>query len=100
MATIFTPDRSLLNSKFDGYKLDPLDQEDVVLRFPLPHKLSQIAQFSKTPLSFQEMQSRIRHNHLAIGPAGNAVFISSDLQVIEFELDDVCILIIFSLIDC
>ncbi|KAF7797402.1 hypothetical protein EIP86_008597 [Pleurotus ostreatoroseus] len=54
MAAVFQPNRALLNSKFEGYKLDAVNHEDVLLSFPLAHKLSQIAPSAKSPLTFQE----------------------------------------------
>ena len=92
MAALFTPNRSLINPKFDGYKLDPVKQDEIILKFPLPHKLSQVAPSSKSPLSFPEVQSRIRHNHLCIGPTGKAVYVDSDLKVIELGLGEVSLI--------
>ncbi|KAG6830130.1 hypothetical protein H0H87_009028 [Tephrocybe sp. NHM501043] len=61
----FQPNRALLNPKFEGYKLDPVSQEEIVVRFPLQFKPTQATVSGKSPLSFQEVQSRITHNHLA-----------------------------------
>ena len=88
---MFTPNRSLINSKFDGYKLDPVEHDNVMLNFPLPYQLSQIAPSAKSPLTFQEVHSRIRHNHLAVGEDGRAVYVDSELKVIELILDEVCL---------
>lgn len=86
---IFEPERSLLNPKFEGYKLDAINQEDVLTRFPLEYTVSQSTPASKSPLSFQEVHSRIRHNHLTVGPDGRTVYIDSDLKVIAIDLTPV-----------
>lgn len=91
MAAVFTPNRALLNPKFDGYKLDAADHDDVISSYPLVHKLSQIAPSAKSPLTFQEVQSRIRHNHLCIGPNGRAVYVDEELNVTSVVLDNVCL---------
>ncbi|KAL1728591.1 hypothetical protein EV714DRAFT_214806 [Schizophyllum commune] len=81
----FTVQRNLLNPMFEGYKLDAIDQEKVVSRFPLPEALSQeIA--SRSPLSFPEVQSRIYHNHLYTGQ-GRCVYIDSASQVVLVDMD-------------
>ena len=90
MSNVFNANRTLLNPKFDGYKLDPIDHDEVMSSYPLTHKLSQIAPSAKSPLNFSEVQSRIRHNHLAIGPNGRAVYVDAELRVIGVDLEDVC----------
>ena len=64
--TWFDADRSLLNVAFEGYKLAIMDTEEAVKRYQLPYHATQATTSGKTPLSFQEMQSRITHNHLSI----------------------------------
>ncbi|PSR74811.1 hypothetical protein PHLCEN_2v9525 [Hermanssonia centrifuga] len=91
MAATFEPNRSLLNPKFEGYKLDALNQEDIITRYSLPHKLKQTTASGKSPFSFQEVQSRIRHNHLTFAPNGRAVYVDAELRVIAVDFDDVCI---------
>ncbi|TCD66614.1 hypothetical protein EIP91_001124 [Steccherinum ochraceum] len=54
---MFEPTRSLLNPKFEGYKLDALDQDKLISRFPLQHALSQTTLSGRVPLSFQEIQT-------------------------------------------
>lgn len=62
----FNVKRSLLNPKFDGYKLSPISEKDCVYTAPLPAQgLSQSTVSAKSHLYFQEVQSRVRHNHLA-----------------------------------
>lgn len=85
----FDPNRALLNPKFEGYKLNAIDQDDVLARFPLPHAVSQSTTAGKSPLSFQEVQSRIRHNHLALGSEGRSAYIDSKLRVIEIVVGTV-----------
>lgn len=87
----FAPKRSLLNPKFEGYKLDAIDQDDVVACYPLPYTLSQSSPAGKSPLSFHEVQSRIRHNHLAIGPGIRSVYIDHDLKIIAVKVDTVSV---------
>ncbi|KAF8270769.1 hypothetical protein EI94DRAFT_1797716 [Lactarius quietus] len=82
------PERSLLNPKFDGYKLDPLSSEDTVSRYALQHKATQASVSGRHHFSFQEAQSRIRHNHLSVSPdAEQAVYIDENLSVISIRLD-------------
>ena len=83
---VFEPEKSLLNPAFEGYKLDAIDQEETVARYPLPYTLKQSTIAGKSPLSFQEVQSMIRHNHLIVGPAGRSVYIDADLKVITIDL--------------
>ncbi|KAF8895378.1 hypothetical protein BD779DRAFT_1466807 [Infundibulicybe gibba] len=85
----FTPDRNLLNPKFEGYRLDLISQEDAVTRYPLEHQLSQATASGRTPLSFQEVQSRITHNHISIAPdSARAVYVDSEYRVILINLSD------------
>ncbi len=87
------PNRSLLNPKFDGYKLDPISSEDTVARHALEHIATQASVPGRHHLSFQETESRIRHNHLTVSPDGEqAVYIDKDLRVISVRLDHVRVL--------
>ncbi|KAF8501005.1 hypothetical protein F5888DRAFT_1877770 [Russula emetica] len=82
------PNRSLLNPKFEGYKLDPVSSEDTVARHALKHTATQASVSGRHHLSFQETESRIRHNHLTVSPDGEqAVYIDKDLSVISVRLD-------------
>ncbi|KAI9465504.1 hypothetical protein BJY52DRAFT_1424569 [Lactarius psammicola] len=82
------PDRSLLNPKFDGYKLDPISSEDAVSRYVLQHRATQASVSGRHHFSFQEAQSRIRHNHLSVSAdAEQAVYIDENLRVILIRLD-------------
>ncbi|KAH7915485.1 hypothetical protein BJ138DRAFT_1077421 [Hygrophoropsis aurantiaca] len=85
----FTPDRSLLNPKFEGYKLDLIAQEDAVIRYELEHKTTQSTTPGRSPLSFEEVQSRITHNHLAITEGGHrALYIDADYKVVIIDLPE------------
>ena len=88
---MFEPDRALLNPKFEGYKLDAFDQDKVVTRFPVNYHPSQTNVSGRSPLSFQEVQSRIRHNHLTIGPHDKAIYVDSESRVISVDTDEVCV---------
>ena len=92
----FTPDRSLLDPKFEGYRLEPIPQEDVVTRYDLQFKLTQAtvspAASARSSLSMQEVQSRITHNHLAVSPApttqgGRALYVDAELSVVVVDVD-------------
>ncbi|PPR01743.1 hypothetical protein CVT24_001563 [Panaeolus cyanescens] len=83
----FNVDRSLLNPKFDGYKLQPIPQEQAVLRFQLSNKPTQSTASSKSPLSFQEMRSRITHNHLTVDPESKrAMYVDEDYNVCLMDI--------------
>ncbi|KAL5501082.1 hypothetical protein ACEPAH_9469 [Sanghuangporus vaninii] len=81
--TNFVTNRSLLNPKFEGYKLSPLAQDDHVSRFPLTAHPTQanVSGRLRTPLSFEEVQSRITHDHLAISHDSRSV--DDDFNVIR-----------------
>lgn len=89
------PDRHLLNPKFEGYKLDSLP-EDVISHHALNCKPTQSSVSGRAPLSFQEVQSRIRHNHLTVSPdSREAIYIDSDLKVVSVSLQEVRDIFIF-----
>ncbi|KAF8327023.1 uncharacterized protein EI90DRAFT_3156380 [Cantharellus anzutake] len=73
----FTPDKALINPKFEGYRLGSLDQDDCVSSFLLPRGgASQVTGSNSThaglhpQLSFKEVQDRIAFNHLSAGLDG------------------------------
>ena len=83
------PNRSLLNPNFDGYKLDPIASEDAVVRHVLKHEATQASASGHHRFSFQEAESRIRHNHLTVSPDGaQAVYIDAGLRAISVQLLD------------
>ncbi|KAF8842171.1 hypothetical protein BDN67DRAFT_411251 [Paxillus ammoniavirescens] len=85
----FIPTRSLLNPKFEGYKLQLLDQNDLVRRYDLPYKTSQASTYGKSPLTLQEVQSRITHNHLAISTAnGRGIYVDTHHRVVVVDVGD------------
>ena len=89
----FKLNRSLLNPKFEGYKFSPLPQDALTRRYRLQHKPSQTnpsASRSTQPMSFQEVQSRITHNHLTVRP-GSAlgVYVDAEHRVIGVTIEPV-----------
>ena len=88
----FATNRSLLNPKFEGYKLSLLEQDEHVSNYPLRFRPSQanVSGRTKTHLSFEEVQSRITHNHLAISSDNkSALYVDGDYNVIGVELGSV-----------
>jgi len=86
----FTPSKRLINFKFDGYKLEAIAQEKAVSRFPLQFTPTQATVTGGTPLSFQEVQSRITHNHLAVeSDSGRAIYVDSGYRIILVDLNKV-----------
>ena len=89
----FKLNRSLLNPKFEGYKFDPLPQDNLTRRYGLQYKPSQTntsASNSTQPMSFQEVQSRITHNHLAVRQnSGLGVYVDAEHRVIGINIDPV-----------
>jgi hypothetical protein len=86
------PVRALLNPKFEGYRLDPVPEADAVARFPLPRTATQATVSGRALLSFEEVQSRVRHNHLAVGsggPGGRALYVDAEMGVVLVTLDPV-----------
>ena len=86
----FTPNRALLNPKFEGYKLEVISQEDSVIRFGLQHRPTQVANSGRSPLSFKEVQSRITHNHLAMAnDSSRCLYVDSEHRVILVDFTNV-----------
>ncbi|KZT34363.1 CS-domain-containing protein [Sistotremastrum suecicum HHB10207 ss-3] len=87
---MFSPSRALLNPKFEGYKLSPLPHQSHVFRYSLERHVTQATASSSLQtrsLSFEEVQSRIRHNHLALGQGNRGLYIDEDLGVNLITLD-------------
>lgn len=79
---IFNLNRALLNPKFEGYKLDTILQEDAVRRYKLLRRPTQATASTRSPLAFEEMRSRITHNHLAVeSSSGLAVYVDDQHAV-------------------
>ncbi|KAJ7675850.1 hypothetical protein DFH06DRAFT_1317990 [Mycena polygramma] len=89
---MFATKRSLVNPKFEGYKLDAIDQERCAARYNLQYTLTQATVSTHSPLSFHEVQSRITHNHIAAAPDGaRAVYVDAQYRVILVDLEpDTC----------
>ena len=87
----FEPSRRLLNPRFDGYKFQPLDLDAVASRHALAHRLSQTNVSGRAALSFQEVRSRVRHNHLAVcgGRATRAAYVDAELRVVVIDIEEV-----------
>src|SRR5258707_4026087 len=73
----FVPSKTLIDAKFEGYKLHALSQADCVNSFPLPNGGASQVTASKSihrgphsQFSFKEVQDRITFNHLAVGLDG------------------------------
>ncbi|KAJ7212132.1 hypothetical protein GGX14DRAFT_447561 [Mycena pura] len=85
---MFTTNRSLINPKFEGYKLGLVPQETCVARHTLPYGATQSTVSTSSPLSFEEVQSRITHNHISVAPhALRAVYVDTQYRVILVELN-------------
>ncbi len=93
---MFSTKRELVNAKFEGYKLDPLEQQNHVLAFDIDRRVSQAAvalaassssSRARTHLHFEEVRSRIRHNHLYPGLARQALYFDEDSGVNIVRLD-------------
>lgn len=85
-ALSFTPDLSLLNPKFESYKLRLVD-DDVKARshrLPATVRLAPVADYAR--LSYEEAQERARHNHLSPGQDGSLVYIDASLRVIAVQM--------------
>ena len=86
----FRPDRDLLNPRFEGYKLSPIAQEQAVFHYSLQYKPSQLNVSGRSLVSFQEVQSRISHNHLTLCQQdGSAVYVDGELRVVSVKLSEV-----------
>ncbi|KAJ3509421.1 hypothetical protein NLJ89_g5229 [Agrocybe chaxingu] len=78
----FVVNRALLNPKFEGYRLEAIPQEQAVSRYALSRKPTQATASGRLPLLFEEMRSRITHNHLAVdAESGQAAYVDQDYNV-------------------
>ena len=85
----FTPDRLLLNPKFESYKLQPASASATSL-YALPSPGLHLRPLrDHARLSYAEVQGRVRHNHLSAGRAGEVVYINGELEVVAIQLDEV-----------
>ena len=82
----FKPDRSLLNPKFEGYKLQVISPD--VARYDLPYKPTQVTTSGRSPLSLQEVHSRITHNHLTLSlNCARALYVDAEHRVVVVDVD-------------
>lgn len=84
----FSPNSSLLNPKFDGYKLKILEQATCVHSFPLPAPgASQSTVSARRIVPFTEVSARIKHNHLRVSSDGEGcVYIDQNGGVVYVTL--------------
>ena len=98
------PNRNLLNSKFEGYKLKIFDENSHLLHFKLLQPAITIPKIpTNLKLSYKEIQSRIHFNHLFKGfeinkGKGICFYFDSENFVILAEYDPVLDDIIFFII--
>ena len=77
----FKPNRMLLNPKFEGYKLEPISSEQAIRRFKLSNRPTQATTTTRLPLAFEEMRSRITHNHLSVeADSGLAIYVDQEYK--------------------
>ncbi|KAG8860876.1 hypothetical protein FRB96_003610 [Tulasnella sp. 330] len=99
-STIFPVNTTLLNSKFDGYKLCTLDAESSLKSHDLPSPgatQSTVSVGISAPLTFEEVQSRIRHNHLSTGSsAGSFAYVDSAGTLIIIRIDETARDVVFA----
>ncbi|GAA5960952.1 hypothetical protein JCM21900_000073 [Sporobolomyces salmonicolor] len=83
----FTPVRSLLNPKFESYKLASPSRPDAVVSHPLPTPFGTKPLPEHARLSFHEVQDRAKHNHLSTGRSGELVWVDAEGVVMAVQLD-------------
>lgn len=94
MSNIFPVNTALLNSKFDGYKLQSIDAASAITYHDLPlpgATQSTVSAGRSAPLSFEEVQSRVRHNHLSPGGSdGTSAYVDAGGTLVVVQIDPVC----------
>ncbi|GAA5904787.1 uncharacterized protein JCM6883_003903 [Sporobolomyces salmoneus] len=84
----FPSNRSLLQPKFESYKLAlPSSSVSRSTSYPLPTPFETRALDDGVRLSFAEVQSRAKHNHLARGKGGELVWIEKGGKVRAAKVD-------------
>lgn len=84
----FKSDRTFINSKFDGYKLQVFPDETNVHRFALPNPLSLPKVAMNSKISYRELQARVKFNHLCVSHRkGLAFYVDNTYSVIAVEYD-------------
>lgn len=86
-AELFTPDRALLNPRFETYRLQSLDPSAARgHRLPGEGATQSRVGYGKQQLGFKEVRSRISWDHLD-ARGGRGVYIDTEWNVVGFELD-------------
>lgn len=86
----FKSNRTFINSKFDGYKLQVFPDATNVHRFALPEPLSLPKVAMNSKISYRELQARVKFNHLcASHRKGLSFYVDNAYAVISVEYDDV-----------
>jgi hypothetical protein len=84
----FKSDRALVNSKFDGYKLQVFPDDTNLHRFALPNVLSLPKVSTNSKMSYRELQARVKFNHLFPShKKGLTFYVDSSYAVIAIEYD-------------
>ncbi|KAI8584778.1 hypothetical protein K450DRAFT_217981 [Umbelopsis ramanniana AG] len=84
----FKSDRALINSKFDGYKLQVFPDDTNVHRFALPNVLSLPKLATNSKMSYRELQARVKFNHLFPSHRkGLTFYVDSSYSVIAVDYD-------------
>lgn len=83
----FTPERSLLQPKFESYKLALPTSSSHTQSYPLPTPFATRPLSDGARLSFAETQARARHNHLGHGERGELIWVERDGKVKAARLD-------------
>ncbi|GAA5882742.1 hypothetical protein JCM16303_006573 [Sporobolomyces ruberrimus] len=83
----FTPERSLLQPKFESYKLALPTSSSPTQSYPLPTPFATRPLSDGARLSFAETQARARHNHLGHGERGELIWVERDGKVKAARLD-------------
>jgi hypothetical protein len=91
MTSPLTIDSNLLNSKFEGYKLDPFSS--TVVRTPIQAELFKVHP-SEHRVGFRDLQARIRHSQLSYGypideKRATAFYIDEDYRLTAVVYDKV-----------
>ena len=86
-AELFTPDRALLNPRFETYRLQSLDPSAARgHRLPGEGATQSRVGYGKQQLGFKEVRSRISWDHLDTR-GGRGVYVDTEWKVVGFELD-------------
>lgn len=81
----FTPNRSILNPRFEGYKFS-FTPSSHLTHIPLSHYVTQSRSGTRV-LAFEEVASRLRHNHLAVGE-DSAIYVGEGGVVVLVQVED------------